>query len=246
MNGLKFVRIAAILASCASLTAVLLPALAQNPQNPGSDSPTPGMMQPSPSPTTSPSPRPSPTTSPSPRPSPTTSPSPLPSPTTSPSPRPSPSPTTPPTSSQTLGELLQTASSAGQFRILAQAVQASGVGGTLASQGGQFTILAPTDAAFNALPPGTLNRLLQPQNRALLTRLLAYHVVPGRVTSAQLRTGGLRTLGGGVAVRVTPQRIVINDGSVVQPDLQARNGVVHGVSRVLMPRDLRQQINNLR
>ncbi|NEQ28175.1 MAG: fasciclin domain-containing protein, partial [Microcoleus sp. SIO2G3] len=153
---------------------------------------------------------------------------------------------TPNTSSQTLGELLQSASSAGQFRILAQAVQAAGVGGTLAQQGGQFTILAPTDAAFNALPPGTLNRLLQPQNRRLLARVLAYHVVPGRVTSSQLRTGAVRTLGGGVAVRVTPQRIVVNDGSVVTPDIQARNGVIHGVSRVLMSRELRNEIARLR
>jgi uncharacterized surface protein with fasciclin (FAS1) repeats len=79
-----------------------------------------------------------------------------------------------------------------------------------------------------------------------LGRILAYHVIPGELTSSQLRTGGVDTLAGGIAIRVTPERIIVNDGSVVQPNIQAANGVVHGINTVLMPRQLRQQVLNLR
>lgn len=149
------------------------------------------------------------------------------------------------TSSQNLVNLLQQVSRSGSFNTLAQAVQAAGLTDTLRTTGGEFTIFAPTDEAFAALPPGTLQALLRPENRGLLRQVLAYHVVPGEVTSSELTTGGVRTLGGGIAVRVTPDRIVINDGSVIQPDIQAANGVVHVVNRVLLPRELRQRLTNL-
>jgi uncharacterized surface protein with fasciclin (FAS1) repeats len=146
------------------------------------------------------------------------------------------------TRDQYLSDLLQQISATGSFTTLAQAVEASGLSSSLRSQGGEFTIFAPTDEAFAAIPQDKLQRLLQPENRALLQRVLAYHVVPGRVTSDQLQTGGLRTLGGGVAVRVTPERVVINNGSVLRPDIPAQNGVVHAISQVLMPQELRDQI----
>lgn len=210
-----------------------------------------------PSPTGSPTPLPSPTTpspTPVPLPSPTLQPSPVspsptvPTPTVTPSPTvPTPSPTPSPTAptNQSLGELLQTASGAGSYQTLARIVSETGVGGTLRSQGGEFTILAPTDEAFARIPSATLERLLLPQNRALLGRILAYHVVPGEVTSSEFRTGGVQTLGGGIAVRVTPERIIVNDGSVVQPNIQASNGVVHGINTVLMPREIRNQLGRL-
>lgn len=144
-----------------------------------------------------------------------------------------------------LSELLQQVSDQGSFTTLARAVEASGLTNTLRNQGSNFTILAPTDDAFAALPQDKLQRLLQPENRTLLQRVLAYHVIPGEVTADQLQTGTLRTLGGGVAVRVTPERIIINNGSVLQPDIQAQNGVVHSISQVLMPEELRQQIMDL-
>lgn len=144
-----------------------------------------------------------------------------------------------------LSELLQQISQTGSFTTLSRAVEAAGLNDALGSQDGSFTILAPTDDAFAALPQDKLQRLLQPENRALLQRLLAYHVVPGAVTSSQIQTGNLRTLGGGVAVRVTSEGIVINNASVVQPDIQAENGVVHVISQVLMPEELRQQILDL-
>jgi uncharacterized surface protein with fasciclin (FAS1) repeats len=137
---------------------------------------------------------------------------------------------TPNTSDRYLSELLQEASKTGRFTTLAKAVQAAGLTNSLRSQNGSFTILAPTDDAFASLPQDKLQRLLQPQNR---------------VTSDRLQTGTLRTLGGGVAVRVTPAGVFVNNASVIQPDIRAQNGVIHAVTQVLMPQELRQQILSL-
>jgi uncharacterized surface protein with fasciclin (FAS1) repeats len=145
---------------------------------------------------------------------------------------------------QSLTELLQQASAAGSFTTLAQAVEAAEIGDALQA-GEQYTILAPTDEAFAELPEGILEQLLQPENQNLLRQLLAYHVIPGEVTSDQISTGRIETLGGGIAVQVAEDRVIVNDGSVVQADIQAANGVVHVINRVLMPSDLREQLTTL-
>lgn len=170
--------------------------------------------------------------------------------TTTPGTNQTPSPSsTPPTGGSTpqnnntsgAGNLLEVAAGAGSFKILTQAIQAAGLENTLNS--GSYTIFAPTDQAFaNSLPPGALELLLQPQNRDLLRQVLSYHVVPREVASNRLRSGSLRTLGGGLAVRVSPERVIVNNASVVQPDIQASNGVIHAVNRVLLPTNLRQRI----
>jgi uncharacterized surface protein with fasciclin (FAS1) repeats len=160
------------------------------------------------------------------------------------SPNAAPAPAT--TQNQRLAPLLQQAASAGSFNTLARLVEAAGVSNVLQSQGGEYTILAPTDDAFAQLPNGTVEQLLRPENRALLRRVLAYHVIPQALPSNNLTTGSVATLGGGIAVRVTPERIIVNNGSVVQPDIQAQNGVVHAINRVLLPRELREQLLSLR
>lgn len=149
------------------------------------------------------------------------------------------------TQNQQLAPLLQQAASAGSFSTLARLVEAAGVSNVLQSQGGEYTILAPTDAAFSQLPQSTLERLLLPENRDLLRRVLAYHVIPQALPSSNITTGSVSTLGGGIAVRVTPERIIVNNGSVVQPDIQAQNGVVHAINQVLLPRELREQLLSL-
>jgi uncharacterized surface protein with fasciclin (FAS1) repeats len=162
-------------------------------------------------------------------------------------PAPTPDDAAPPTSSNaSLTELLQQVStqqnpSGNSFNTLAQAVAAADVA-PLLQDTGPVTIFAPTDSAFAELPDGALELLLRPENRNLLRQVLAYHVVPGEVTSSQLQTGGVDTLNGGIAVRVTPERIVVNDGSVIRADIQASNGVVHAVNRVLLPPQIRQQL----
>ncbi|NJM85082.1 MAG: fasciclin domain-containing protein [Leptolyngbyaceae cyanobacterium RM2_2_21] len=137
--------------------------------------------------------------------------------------------------------IVEIASGNPAFDTLVQAVQAANLAGTLSGDG-PFTVFAPTNDAFAQLPAGAVEALLMPENRDLLQRLLKYHVVAGEVMSNQLSTGKVETLDGGLAVRVTSDRVIINDASVTQPDIQASNGVIHVVSRVLMPRELRNEI----
>lgn len=148
-----------------------------------------------------------------------------------------------PDTAQEPGNLVEVAGTNGSFKTLISAVQAAGLSDSLAS-GGPFTIFAPTDEAFAALPAGVLNALLLPENRDLLTQVLAYHVVPGAVTSDELTTGGVETLNGGLAVRVEPDQVVVNDASVVTADVAASNGVIHAINRVLIPDGLVEELQS--
>ncbi len=163
----------------------------------------------------------------------------------SPTPTPTASPTPVNTRSLTVTQLLQQASSAGSFTTLAAAVKAAGVGNALKGSG-KVTIFAPTDAAFASLPAGTVEKLVKPANRALLARILAYHVAPGEYTSKQLPNGGLKTLGGGISLDIKPGRVIVNDARVVQADILASNGVIHAIDRVLLPREIRQKLGSLK
>ncbi len=138
--------------------------------------------------------------------------------------------------------LLQVAQSSGTFTTLAQAVEAAGLADTLSR--GSYTIFAPTDQAFSSsLPQGALQLLLEPQNKGLLRQVLSYHVVPGRVTASRLKSGSVKTLGGGtVTVRKNGQKVIVNDASVTQANIKASNGVIHAINRVLLPSNLRKTI----
>ena len=146
-----------------------------------------------------------------------------------------------PGAGNTEANLVELASGQENFSTLLQAVQAAGLEETLAGEG-PYTVFAPTNEAFAALPEGAVELLLRPENQELLRQVLTYHVVPGRVTSDQITSGPVDTLGGGVAVQVTEDRVIVNDGSVIQPDIQASNGVAHAVNRVLLPRELRETL----
>lgn len=149
----------------------------------------------------------------------------------------------PPDTAQTPSNLVEVAGANGSFKTLISAIQAAGLSESLAS-GGPFTVFAPTDEAFAALPAGVLNALLLPENRDLLTQVLAYHVVPGAVTSDELTTGDVETLNGGLAVRVEPDQVVVNDASVVTADVAASNGVIHAINRVLIPEGLVEELQS--
>jgi uncharacterized surface protein with fasciclin (FAS1) repeats len=142
---------------------------------------------------------------------------------------------------QSVGNLVQVLSNDDSFNTLVRAVQAAGLADTLSTQG-PFTVFAPTDQAFDNLPAGQLDTLLKPENRELLRSILLYHVAQGEIQSGQLQNGGLKTLGGGLAVRVLPDRVFINDSTVVKADIPASNGVIHAIDRVLMPRELRAEL----
>ncbi|MGJ3249844.1 MAG: fasciclin domain-containing protein [Elainellaceae cyanobacterium] len=136
--------------------------------------------------------------------------------------------------SQAPGTIVEVASGSDSFETLVQAVQAADLVDTLSADG-PYTVFAPTDDAFANLPDGALDALLLPENQDLLTDILTYHVVPDEVASDELETGAVDSLNGGLAVRVDPDGVVVNDASVIQPDIEASNGVIHAINRVLIP-----------
>jgi len=142
---------------------------------------------------------------------------------------------------QATPNLVELADSDDRFDTLTSAVQAAGLADTLANDG-PFTVFAPTDDAFGDLPEGVLDLLLEPENQDLLQEILLYHVVPGRVPASDLETGPVDTLNGGLAVRVDPDKVVVNNGSVTEPDIMADNGIVHAVNRVLIPPDVQNRL----
>ena len=131
-------------------------------------------------------------------------------------------------------DIVGVASSNSEFSTLVSAVQAANIGGILSGEG-PYTVFAPTDAAFNALPPGTLDTLLMPENRDLLVQLLYNHVAYGDVESEDLVSGSLATFDGNVDVNVMPEGVMVNGANVVMADVDATNGVIHAVDQVLLP-----------
>ncbi|MEH1846661.1 MAG: fasciclin domain-containing protein [Nostoc sp.] len=111
---------------------------------------------------------------------------------------------------------------------------------------GLYTVFAPTDTAFSALPKATLDKLLQPVNKQQLVRLLAYHVIPGEITSQQLTSGQVKTVEG-TPVKImldrTNNSITVNNVKVTQSDIPASNGIVHIVDQVLLPPNLPASLN---
>ena len=124
------------------------------------------------------------------------------------------------------------------------AIQAGGLTATLEGQG-PFTVFAPTDQAFSTVPAATRQQLLQPQNRKTLTRLLSYHVVPGDLSSSQLNPGAVKTLEGQTLTVQTGSQVTVNNAKVTQPDIQASNGVIHVIDRIIVPPDVKLQLREL-
>lgn len=132
--------------------------------------------------------------------------------------------------------IVETAQSAGSFGTLLAAAQAAGLVDALTGEG-PITVFAPTDEAFAKLPSGTVQSLLRPENRNQLQQVLLYHVVSGRVYADDaVEAGRANTLqGGGITARIEGGRLTINDAAVVANDLEASNGVIHVIDRVLIP-----------
>ncbi len=132
--------------------------------------------------------------------------------------------------------VVEVAEGAEQFTTLLAAVDAAGLTSALMGDG-PFTILAPTDAAFNALPSGTVENLLKPENRSTLQAILQYHVIPGRVYSDQVvKLNSAETLGGEtISIAVDGSTVRINDATVAKADIEASNGVIHVIDAVLLP-----------
>lgn len=135
-------------------------------------------------------------------------------------------------------DIVDTAVSAGSFNTLVAAVQAAGLESTLRGAG-PFTVFAPTDAAFAALPAGTVDDLLKPENKDKLVAILTYHVLPGEVMSSAIAGKTLEpaTVQGATlkATGAADGTVTINDAKVVTADVDASNGVIHVIDKVIMP-----------
>ncbi len=132
--------------------------------------------------------------------------------------------------------IVATAAAAGQFGTLIAAAKAAGLAEALTAEG-PLTVFAPTDEAFNALPAGTIESLLQPENKDTLTRILKFHVVSGRVGSDALADGvRVETLAGPAAtIEAAEKGFNIDAARIVTTDISASNGVIHVIDRVIMP-----------
>lgn len=133
-------------------------------------------------------------------------------------------------------DIVDIAAGAGTFNTLVAAVGAAGLVETLKSPG-PFTVFAPTDDAFAALPAGTVDSLLLPENKDKLTAILTYHVVPGAVMSADLAGKRLNvaTVNGETVHIDGTNGVTVNGATVVTADIVASNGVIHVIDSVLLP-----------
>ena len=133
-------------------------------------------------------------------------------------------------------DIVDTAVKAGSFNTLAAALSAADLVPTLKGDG-PFTVFAPTDEAFNKLPPGTLENLLKPENKSQLQAILTYHVVPGKVMASDVVSmQEAKTVNGGdLMIKSDMGKVMINDAQITQTDIEASNGVIHVIDTVMIP-----------
>ena len=140
------------------------------------------------------------------------------------------------TEQTSVGTIVDVASGAGNFSTLVAAVTAADLAETLSGEG-PFTVFAPTDDAFAALPAGVLDALLLPENKELLARILTYHVVSGKVMAADVTDGDVATVEGQTVKLGTAGGVTVNGATVISADVAASNGVIHAIDQVILPPD---------
>lgn len=130
-------------------------------------------------------------------------------------------------------DIVDTAVAAGNFKTLATALTAAGLVDTLKGPG-PFTVFAPTDEAFAKVPKADLDALLK--DKAKLTAVLTYHVVPGKVMAADVKAGKVKTVQGSELTLSTMGGVKVDNANVIATDIVADNGVIHVIDSVLMPK----------
>jgi uncharacterized surface protein with fasciclin (FAS1) repeats len=130
-------------------------------------------------------------------------------------------------------DIVDTAVKAGNFKTLVAAVQAAGLVDTLKGSG-PFTVFAPTDEAFAKIPKATLDGLLK--DKAALTKVLTYHVVPGKVMAKDVKAGKVKTVQGQEITVSTNMGVMVDQSKVIATDVAASNGVIHAIDTVMMPK----------
>jgi uncharacterized surface protein with fasciclin (FAS1) repeats len=130
-------------------------------------------------------------------------------------------------------DIVDTAVANGNFKTLATALQAAGLVDTLKGKG-PFTVFAPTDAAFAKIPKADLDALLK--DKAKLTAVLTYHVVPGKVMAKDVKAGKVKTVQGSELTITTTGGVMVDNAKVTATDVAADNGVIHVIDTVVMPK----------
>jgi len=130
-------------------------------------------------------------------------------------------------------DIVDTAVAAGQFKTLATALQAAGLVETLKGKG-PFTVFAPTDEAFAKIPKADLDALLK--DKAKLTAVLTYHVVPGKVMAKDVKAGKVKTVQGSELTVATMGGVTVDNAKVIKTDIAASNGVIHVIDTVMLPK----------
>jgi uncharacterized surface protein with fasciclin (FAS1) repeats len=131
--------------------------------------------------------------------------------------------------------IVEVATSAGNFKTLVAAISAAGLAETLSGPG-PFTVFAPTDEAFAKLPAGTVEDLLKPENKAKLVAILTYHVLPGKVVAANVKTSSPKTVNGKeLEIIVKGGKVTVGGANVIATDVAASNGVIHAIDAVVLP-----------
>ena len=130
-------------------------------------------------------------------------------------------------------DIVDTAVGAGNFKTLAAALQAAGLVDTLKGPG-PFTVFAPTDEAFAKIPKAQLDALLK--DKAKLTAVLTYHVVPGKVLAKDVKAGAVKTVQGSALTVTTGSGVKVDNANVTATDIVADNGVIHVIDSVVMPK----------
>ena len=140
-------------------------------------------------------------------------------------------------------DIVATAASNDMFSTLVAAVKSADLATTLKGDG-PFTVFAPTDDAFAALPDGTIEMLLKPENKQTLVKILTYHVVAGKVTAKDVSALSDATTveGSKVMVSTTMNKVMINDAQVIKADVMTSNGVIHVIDTVLLPEDVKASL----
>ena len=133
-------------------------------------------------------------------------------------------------------DIVDTAISVGMFNTLVTAVNEAGLVDTLKSPG-PFTVFAPTDEAFTKLPAGTIENLLKPENKEKLVSILTYHVVPGKVASADVvKLNSAKTVNGKeVSINTSEGKVMVDNATVIKADVMASNGIIHVIDTVILP-----------
>jgi uncharacterized surface protein with fasciclin (FAS1) repeats len=137
----------------------------------------------------------------------------------------------------TVGTVVDVAVATEGFSTLVDALTAADLVTTLSGEG-PFTVFAPTDEAFAALPAGLLDALLLPENKATLVKILTYHVVSGKVLAADVTDGDVPTVEGQNVKLSTMGGVTVNGAAVVTADVLASNGVIHAIDAVILPPDV--------